>query len=101
MNRWWRRYSRCLMGVALGIVMRVGSPPRHRHREPGTQPRDPRPVSVFVYITDIVIVGLQVLVATSEQILLGIIVIVLETLVLDRAMLLGKSASRSSPLRIV
>jgi hypothetical protein len=58
-------------------------------------------VSVFVYITDIVIVGLQVLVATSEQILLGIIVIVLETLVLDRAMLLGKSASRSSPLRIV
>ena len=85
-------FAGSLMGVALGLVMRVGSSTGGTDIVNLVLSRVTHvPVAVFVYITDIVIVGLQVLVATSEQILLGIIVIVLETLVLDKAMLLGKS----------
>ncbi len=85
-------FAGSLMGVALGLVMRVGSSTGGTDIVNLVLSRvTHRPVSVFVYITDLVIVALQVLTATSEQILLGVIVIVLETLVLDKAMLLGKS----------
>ena len=85
-------FAGCLLGVALGLVMRVGS------FTGGTDIVNlvlshvtHRPVSLFVYITNTVVVGVQALVTPPERILLGIIVIVLETLVLDKAMLLGKS----------
>ena len=49
------------------------------------------PVSVAVYLTDIVILGLQALYSKPEQILFGIVLLVVETVALDRVMLLGQS----------
>lgn len=85
-------FAGCLMGVALGLVMRVGS---------STGGMDVlnlvmahwlhAPVAIFVWLGDIIIVGGQALFSTPEQTLLGILVLVLETIILDKAMILGKS----------
>ncbi len=85
-------FGGCLMGVALGLVMRVGS---------STGGMDVvclvlnhwlhQPVALFVYLSDIVIVGGQALFSPPEMTLLGIIVLVLESIILDKAMLLGKA----------
>ena len=44
-----------------------------------------------MYLTDIVILGGQALFADPEQILYGIVLLVVETVALDRVMLLGQS----------
>ncbi len=85
-------FAGCLMGVALGLVMRVGS---------STGGMDVvnlvfhkwfhRPVALFVYISDIIVVGGQALFIAPENTLLGILVLVLESLILDKAMLVGTS----------
>ena len=85
-------FAGCLMGVALGLVMRVGS---------STGGMDVvtlvlnkwfhLPVALFVWITDILVVGGQAIFSSSEKTLLGILVLVLESIVLDKAMILGKA----------
>ena len=85
-------FAGVLMGVALGLVMRVGS---------STGGMDVLnlvfahwfhlPVAIFVWLGDIIIVGGQALFSSSEKILLGILVLVLETIILDKAMILGKA----------
>ena len=81
-----------LVGIALGLVMRVGSSTggtdvvclvMHKWTH--------IPVSVAVYLVDIVILALQVLYSNPEQILYGVVLLVVETLVLDRVILLGQS----------
>ena len=85
-------FAGSLMGVALGLVMRVGSSTggmdivtlvlnKYTHIS----------VSIWLYITDFIVIGGQALFCPAEQTLLGIIVLVLETIVLDKAMILGKS----------
>lgn len=85
-------FAGTLMGVALGLVMRVGSSTggmdivtlvlnKYTHM----------PVSIWVYITDFIVIGGQALFNPAEKTLLGIIVLVLEAIVLDKAMILGKS----------
>lgn len=85
-------FAGTLMGVALGLVMRVGSSTggmdivtlvlnKYTHIA----------VSIWVYITDIIVIGGQALSCPAEKTLLGIIVLVLEAIVLDKAMILGKS----------
>ena len=81
-----------LMGAALGVVMRVGS---------STGGMDIAslmlhkwthiPVSVCVYIMDILVIGGQALVSAPEPILYGLVVLVLESLALDRVMILGQA----------
>ncbi len=84
--------SGALVGVALGLVMRVGS------STGGTDVVNLAlhkwthlPVSVTVYLTDIVILAGQVVFSNPEQILYGIVLLVVETIALDRMMLLGQS----------
>ena len=81
-----------IVGISLGLVMRVGA---------STGGMDVvnlvlhkclhLPVSVLVYITDIFILGAQALTADPEQILYGIVMLVVETIVLDKVMLLGQT----------
>jgi uncharacterized membrane-anchored protein YitT (DUF2179 family) len=85
-------FAGVLMGLALGLVMRVGS---------STGGMDianlvfhklfHKPVAVFVWISDIIVVGGQALISKPNQILLGIVVLVLESLVLEQVMIFGKS----------
>ena len=81
-----------LMGIALGLVMRVGS---------STGGMDVInlafhkwfhfPVAVLVWVSDLVVIGGQAIFARPESTLLGILVLMLEAIVLDQVMLLGRS----------
>ena len=81
-----------LIGAALGMVIRVGA---------STGGMDVvnlvlhkwfhLPVSVFVYLVDIVILSGQALFTVPEKVLYGIVLLVVETLVLNEVMLLGQS----------
>ena len=85
-------FAGVLMGLSLGLVMRVGS---------STGGMDianlifaklfHRPVAIFVYLSDIIVVGAQAAINTPEQIMLGIVVLVLESLMLDQTMIYGQS----------
>lgn len=85
-------FAGVLMGVALGLVMRVGSSTggmdivalilaKWTHIS----------VAVFVWISDFVVIGGQALFVSTEQTLLGVFVLLIESLVLDQAMVLGKA----------
>jgi len=85
-------FAGCLMGIALGLVMRVGSSTGgmdvvalvlHRWTH--------LPLATLVYVTDFVVMGSQAFLSNSEQVLLGLLVLVLETILLDKAMLVGKA----------
>lgn len=85
-------FAGMLLGLALGMIMRIGS---------STGGSDVLnlvahkwfhiPVSVAVYITDFIILGSQFLLSTPEKLLYGILMLLVETLVLDKVMLVGYS----------
>ena len=84
-------FGGCLLGVSLGLVMRVGSSTGgidivnlvlHKIFH--------LPVAVFVWICDIIVVGGQAIFAPAEKTLFAIIVIVLESILIDKLMVLGK-----------
>ncbi len=84
-----------LVGIAVGLVMRVGS------STGGTDVVNlvlhkwtHIPVSAAVYLTDIVIMVAQALFSDPEQILYGVVLLVVETIALDRVMLLGQSQTQ-------
>ena len=85
-------FAGVLMGVALGLVMRVGSSTggmdvvalvlsKWTHAS----------VALFVWISDIVVIGGQALFVPTEQTLLGVFVLLLESVVLDQVMVIGKA----------
>lgn len=85
-------FAGCLMGVALGLVMRVGSSTggtdiivyiinKYTHIS----------LVILVNLCDVVVLGGQAFFSSSESILLGIIVLVLNSIVLDKVVVLGKS----------
>lgn len=85
-------FAGVLMGLSIGLVMRVGS------STGGTDITNlifakisHRPVAMFVYITDIIIVAAQAVVSDSESIMLGIVLLVLESLTLEQVMIFGKA----------
>lgn len=85
-------FAGALLGIAIGLVMRVGS---------STGGMDilslilhkwfHLPVSVFVYLVDVVILFGQALFSDAESILLGIVLVILESFVLEQVMVFGKS----------
>ncbi|MBO7363744.1 MAG: YitT family protein [Lachnospiraceae bacterium] len=88
-------FAGTLMGVALGLVMRVGS------STGGMDVVDMvlahwthLPVALFVWLGDLVVIGGQAFFSPAENTLLGIIVLVLESIVLDKVMLVGKAQSQ-------
>jgi uncharacterized membrane-anchored protein YitT (DUF2179 family) len=86
-------FAGCLMGISLGMLMRVGS------STGGTDALNlalhkwfPHiSVSVFVYLTDTVIIFVQALFCRPELTMLGILTLLIESLVLEQVMVLGKS----------
>ena len=85
-------FAGVLMGLSLGLVMRVGSSTggmdianlilaKITHKS----------VAIYVYITDIIVVGAQAVISDSESIMMGIVVLVLESLILEQVMVFGKA----------
>lgn len=85
-------YTGALLGVSLGLVMRVGASTGGTDVVNLVMQKWTRwPLSVCVWITDILILLAQAAFSGGGAILYGIAVVALETLVLDRVMILGKS----------
>ena len=81
-----------LMGAALGMVMRVGSSTGGMdiaalmlHKWTHV------PVSWCVYALDTVVIGGQALFSPAESVLYGLVVLVLESILLDKVMILGQA----------
>ena len=85
-------FAGAVLGIAIGMLMRVGSSSggtdiinliinKYTHIS----------IAVLVYASDFIVIGFQVVFTKPEQLLLGIITLVLEALVLDKVMIIGKS----------
>ena len=88
-------YAGGLIGVGVGLVIRAGAstggmdiPPLVLQKKTGI------PVSVSLYVFDCVILVLQFFFSNGEQVLYGILVVIIYTFVLDRVLLLGKSQTQ-------
>lgn len=84
-------YGGALMGVALGMVMRVGS------STGGTDVINlvmhkwlHWPLSICVWTVDITVLAVQALFSNAEGVLYGILLLLLESLTLDKVVLLGQ-----------
>lgn len=85
-------YGGALLGLGIGMVVRVGA---------STGGTDilalvfnkwfHAPVAVLMYIVDFTVLIFQIFFSDSEQILYGILCLILSTTVLNRVMLMGKS----------
>lgn len=85
-------FGGCLIGIALGLVIRVGASTGGMDVVNLTLHKwFHLPVSVFVYLTDCLILVGQAFFSVPEQILYGIVLLVVETVALNQVMLLGQS----------
>lgn len=85
-------YGGAVLGIGIGFVIRVGA---------STGGTDILalvfnkwfhiPVAVLVYTADFIILGNQALFSDTEQIMYGLLALVLETMLLNKVMLLGQS----------
>ena len=85
-------YGGALLGLGVGVIVRVGS---------STGGTDILAlvfnkwfhvsVAVLMYIVDFTVLGAQILFSDTEQIMYGILALVMETTILNRAMLMGQS----------
>lgn len=85
-------FSGLLLGLALGIVMRIGSSTGGTDVINLVMHKWTRiPLSVLVYLMDFVIICTQMLFSDIEHALYGILSVLIDTLVLNKVMLLGQS----------
>lgn len=85
-------YGGALLGLVIGLIVRVGA---------STGGTDILalvfnkwfhiPVAALLYVVDFTVLGMQVFFSNSEQILYGILALILTTIVLNRVMLMGQS----------
>ena len=85
-------YGGALLGLGVGVIVRVGS---------STGGTDILAlvfnkwfhvsVAVLIYIVDFTVLGAQMLFSDTEQIMYGILALVIETAILNRVMLMGQS----------
>lgn len=85
-------YGGALLGIGVGIIVRVGASTggtdilalvlnKYLHVN----------VAVMMYIVDFTVLGIQVLFADAEQIMYGVIALVLMTFIMNRVMLMGQA----------
>ena len=80
------------IGIALGIVIRSGASTGGMDIPPLILQKTLRiPVSVSMYVFDVIILLLQALFRPFENILYGIVLVMIYTIVLDKKLLLGTS----------
>lgn len=88
-------YAGLLVGVGVGLVLRVGAstggmdiPPVIINKKWGYS------VPTMVWVFDVIILMLQLPFSNTEQILYGIILLLISTYAMDRVMILGESQSQ-------
>ena len=85
-------YAGALLGIGIGIIVRVGS------STGGTDiiaivlnKITHISVSILLYIIDFTVLGLQMLFSDPEQIMYGIILLVLQTFMMNKVMVMGQA----------
>ncbi|CUX44632.1 YitT family protein [Clostridium sp. C105KSO13] len=85
-------YGGVLLGLGIGLIVRVGS------STGGTDilalvinKWSHLPVAILLYIVDFIVLGMQMFFSDSEQIMYGILALILDTIILNRVMLMGQS----------
>jgi len=85
-------FAGLLIGAGIGLVIRCGAstggmdiPPLVLNKKTGI------PVSVLMYSFDIIILGGQMIFANKEQILYGMLMVLIYTVVLDKFLVAGRS----------
>ena len=88
-------YAGLMIGLSIGIVIRAGAstggmdiPPLVLNKKLGLS------VSATMYIFDFTILLLQILFSDKEQVLYGILLVMIYTLVLDKVLLMGQSRTQ-------
>lgn len=85
-------FAGLLLGLALGIIMRIGSSTGGTDVINLVMHKWTRlPLSVLVYLLDFLIIGVQMFFSDIQHALYGILAALIETIVLDKVMLLGQS----------
>lgn len=85
-------YSGILTGIGIGLVVRQGASTggtdivalvagKYLHY----------PVAILMYVVDFIVIGMQVMFSTSEQILYGILGLLLLSVAMDQVVIFGKS----------
>ena len=89
-------YSGLLVGLGVGLVLRVGSstggmdiPPVILHEKMGL------PLAGLMYSFDTVILLCQIGYSSAEQVLFGVLEVLISALVMSRVLLLGKSQTQA------
>ena len=84
-----------MIGVGIGVVIRAGAstggmdiPPLILNKKFGL------PVSVMLYVFDVMILGAQMLFSDKEQIVYGILLVLIYTVILDRMLLMGSAKTQ-------
>lgn len=84
-------YAGLLIGVGMGMVLRVGAstggmdiPPLILNKKTGIS------VAIFINILDTIILLGQALFSSVEQVLYGVIVVIISTIIIDKMMMLGE-----------
>ena len=85
-------YGGVLLGLGIGLIIRVGA---------STGGTDILalvmnkwfhiPVAILLYIVDFIVLGMQMLFSDPEQIMYGILALILDTMILNKVMLMGQS----------
>ena len=88
-------YAGLMIGLSIGIVIRAGAstggmdiPPLVLNKKLGLS------VSATMYVFDFTILLLQILFSDKEQVLYGILLVMIYTLVLDKVLLMGQSRTQ-------
>lgn len=81
-----------MIGAAIGIVIRAGASTGGMDIPPLVLNKKLRiPVSVSMYVFDCIILVLQMVFSNKEQIIYGILLVLIYTVVLDKVLLMGES----------
>lgn len=80
------------IGIAIGVVMRVGASTGGMDIPPLILNKWFRlPISVTIYVLDMLVLLMQALDSTGEKVLYGLLLVIIYTIVLDKCLLFGKN----------
>ncbi len=88
-------YAGILLGLGIGLIIRAGSSTGGSDIIALILNRTTHlPVSVTMYLVDFAIIGLQIMFCTSEQLLYGILALILTSMVIGRVTILGQAQTQ-------
>lgn len=83
-----------MIGMGIGIVIRCGASTGNGYSAVGSQQKFGLPVSVMLYVFDFIILISQMLFTNKEEIVYGILLVLIYTVILDKVLLMGSTRTK-------